>query len=187
MISIQSHWQHGTPVHKKKNWLFRGYRGWNPTQLYGDYNTSHSINKDPYKTTTISWRKSPVVSFFSCFSWTVSFSATRHPIAFASDLKELQSRYRWRHRTVPPWRLGGHDGSMGRTVYCTYEFTIKINHENVGKYTIPMDPMGNGKTNTVFPIFHTKCIGSKKFLNLFFVLVSWVVQRACVISIHIED
>ena len=27
------------------------------------------------------------------------------------------------------------DGSMGRTVWCTYLYPQKINHENVGKYT----------------------------------------------------
>ena len=42
---------------KRAPWLFRGDRGWNPTQLCGDYFINHG-NKDPYETTRIQ-------SFFS--------------------------------------------------------------------------------------------------------------------------
>ena len=47
------HW--GIPIKFKWAWLFRAYRGWNTTQLYGDYFINHY--KDPSQTTRISTQK----------------------------------------------------------------------------------------------------------------------------------
>ena len=50
-------------------------------------------------------------------------------------------------------------GSMGRTVYLPiHEYTKKVNHSWIGKYTVrPMDPMGYAKYFTTRIILVTRC------------------------------
>ena len=82
----------GISVHKwamKKTWLFTVYRGWNPTQLNGDYFINHDI-RIPFLNNQDSSRKVRDPGFF----WTVApltglFWSLRIPLDLQPSLMEI--------------------------------------------------------------------------------------------------